>query len=53
MRTRTWRLALVLPLVVGMVGLACRQGPERRRGARGGNGESAPKASGGRSKRLT
>jgi nitrous-oxide reductase len=41
MRTRTWRLALVLPLVVGLVGLACSQGPSRRRGARGGNGSGS------------
>ena len=41
MRTRTWRLALVLPLAVGLVGLACSQGPERRRGARGGNGSGS------------
>jgi nitrous-oxide reductase len=41
MTTRTWRLALVLPLVVGLVGLACSQGPSRRRGARGGNGSGS------------
>ena len=41
MRTRTWRLALVLPLLAGLVGLACSQGPERRRGARGGSGSGS------------
>jgi nitrous-oxide reductase len=41
MRTRTWRLALVLPLLAGLVGLACSQGPERRRGARGGAGSGS------------
>ena len=41
MTIRTWRLALVLPLVVALAGLACSQGPERRRGARGGNGSGS------------
>jgi nitrous-oxide reductase len=41
MTTRRWRLTLLVPLVVGLVGLACSQGPERRRGARGGNGSGS------------
>jgi len=41
MSTRTWLRLLIVPLVVGLVGLACSEGKSRRRGARGGNGSGS------------